>query len=457
MNLAVKIKLFLSPYSNFSELLQLKIQDRIDKGEQISAFIQSAVVLFMLSVWLISPRGNNFNDHAFATIPLVLGCYSPFLCLRIYLAYQKKITTAVSSLFTIIDVFLILATVWLYHVEYKQPPSMSLQVSTFQFLALMIALRCLSFKPLLVLLATVIACLGWIAMTWYAIKHPETLLTRSFIEYTLSNKILIGSEVEKIMALFVTGLTMTVAVRNAATMLGESVDAKNQTDALSRFFNLETAKLIKSGELEIKAGYGHKRVATVLFIDLRGFTKMSQQLDPDSIMRLLSEYHEIVLPVIFKNNGSIDKFMGDGILVHFGAIADSQTHAADCLRCIDEIVNSVQVWNNERFNNNLKPININMAAASGLVIFGATGNGSRLEMTTLGATVNLASKLEKVNKKFNSISVVNDKLVELSQVQNYRSKFAYTYEQSFVGEGIDQAQDIYYLKSTDVINIKVSA
>ena len=53
--------------------------------------------------------------------------------------------------------------------------------------------------------------------------------------------------------------------------------------------------------------------------------------------------------------------------------------------------------------------------------------------------------------------MVNDKLVELSQMQNYRSKFSYTYEKSYVGEGIDQAQDIYYLKSTEIINIKASA
>ena len=354
-----------------------------------------------------------------------------------------------------IDTFMILSLVWLYHIEYSQGPSLSLQVSTFHFLALMIALRCLSFKPGLVLFATFLACGGWILMLGYTLQHPVTEVTKSFVEYSMTNKVLIGIEIEKILALLATGLTMTVAVYGAALLLGESVNTRSQTDVMSRFFSAQTAQLIKSGKVEIRPGHGHKSIATILFIDLRDFTKLSNSMDPDGVMRLLSEYHDKVLPHIFKYNGSVDKFMGDGILVHFGAIVESPTHAADCVRAIDDIIIEIKRWNSDRRDSGQSRIEINMAAASGLVIFGATGSYERLEMTTIGSTVNTAAKLEKMNKKFDSIVTLDTKIFDLSLRQGFVSAFQYTTAVGQKIDGLEEPVDLFYLsrKSESLLDV----
>nr|WP_277396050.1 adenylate/guanylate cyclase domain-containing protein [Legionella anisa] len=81
---------------------------------------------------------------------------------------------------------------------------------------------------------------------------------------------------------------------------------------------------------------------------MRGFTKASKTLSPSDLIRLLGEYQRLLVPIIQKHNGTIDKFMGDGIMASFGAVTPSDTYAADALRAVDEILSILPVWNETR-------------------------------------------------------------------------------------------------------------
>ena len=97
MNWKFYFGLLLTPFSGFSENVQRKIQDRLDLGEQVAVSIQFFVVLFMIGIWFVAPKANS-GTHYFSTIPVVLIPYTPFLLLRLFLAFSRFTTTAISDL-----------------------------------------------------------------------------------------------------------------------------------------------------------------------------------------------------------------------------------------------------------------------------------------------------------------------------------------------------------------------
>ena len=136
-------------------------------------------------------------------------------------------------------------------------------------------------------------------------------------------------------------------------------------------------------------------------------------------MKLLQDYQGRVCPLIVSNGGSIDKFLGDGILASFGAVAPSPTAAADALRAADAVIEAADRWTAERRAAGLPPLAIGLAAASGRVVFGAVGDGERLEFTVIGDAVNFAAKLEKHNKDEKTRAVVDSGTYARAEQQGY--------------------------------------
>ena len=172
--------------------------------------------------------------------------------------------------------------------------------------------------------------------------------------------------------------------------------------------------------MSIRAGEGELRDVAILTVDLRGFTRLSTELQPDEVMKLLQNYQHRVCPLIVAAGGSIDKFLGDGILASFGAVTPSPTAAADALRAAEAVMEAATAWAAERRAAGLPPLDIGLAASSGRVVFGAVGDGERLEFTVIGDAVNFASKLEKHNKVERTRAITDGATYALAERQGYR-------------------------------------
>jgi adenylate cyclase len=145
------------------------------------------------------------------------------------------------------------------------------------------------------------------------------------------------------------------------------------------------------------------------------------ELPPDEVMKVLQDYQGRVCPLIATAGGSIDKFLGDGILASFGAVMPSATAAADALRAADAVMAAAANWASERRAAGLPPLEIGLAVASGRVVFGAVGDGERLEFTVIGDAVNLAAKLEKHNKEEGTRALTDGETYALAERQGYRA------------------------------------
>jgi adenylate cyclase len=120
---------------------------------------------------------------------------------------------------------------------------------------------------------------------------------------------------------------------------------------------------------------------------------------PESVIAILTRYHEIALQVIERHGGQVDKFLGDGILATFGAVQGSATYAADAMRAARTVIEALSTAGHE-FTTLGWPrrFDVGASVACGAVTAGVVGARGRLEFTVIGNAVNLAAKLESANK-----------------------------------------------------------
>jgi adenylate cyclase len=166
------------------------------------------------------------------------------------------------------------------------------------------------------------------------------------------------------------------------------------------------------------------RDAAVLNLDMRGFTRLAASEPPEVVMRLLAEYQARMVPVIQRHGGSIDKFLGDGIMATFGAVRPSSTYAADALRALEEAIAEAAAWQADCAAAGRSCPRVNGAVTTGPILFGAVGDESRLEYTVIGDAVNLSAKLEKHNKELGSRALCDRATYDKAIEQGYEPEVA---------------------------------
>jgi adenylate cyclase len=165
-------------------------------------------------------------------------------------------------------------------------------------------------------------------------------------------------------------------------------------------------KIVESGERSDAVGL-RKRV-TLLFSDIRGFTSLSETLPPEEVVKCLNEYFECMIPVITRHHGTLDKFMGDGLMVHFGAVNDDPEQEEHAVRTALDMQEALVKLGDRWEAQGKKRIAIGVGINSGIAIVGSIGSAERMEYTTIGDTVNLAARLEPLTKELGAPIIISD-------------------------------------------------
>lgn len=394
-----------------------------EQSEILIGWVQLAIVVLVTTVYesTTMPAGVVQEDYSFEFE--VLAIYGIFCIARLGLAYARLLKPWMLYLSVIADIFLLMGLIYSFHYKYAQPAVFYLKVPTLLYVFLFIALRALRFEARFVLFTGLVAIAGWIYLILYAVggRGGPPNPTSDFVEYMTSNALLIHAEVDKIIAILLTTVVLALAISRARHLLVRAVSEGAAAQDLSRFFDPGVAARIRGAAMSIRAGEGELRDVAILTVDLRGFTRLSTELAPDEVMKVLQDYQARVCPLIAAAGGSIDKFLGDGILASFGAVTPSPSAAANALRAADAVIDAASEWATERRAAGLPGLEIGLAVASGRVVFGAVGDGERLEFTVIGDAVNFAAKLEKHNKEEHTRAITDAATYALAERQGYRA------------------------------------
>ncbi len=434
--------------SELPERVREAIQSQGDATERLIGWIQLAVVLIFAMLYAISPK--TFPaEQAFEPVPWVIGAYAVFTLLRLALAYRISLPGWFLILSIVFDMALLFGLIWTFHIQYQQPASFYLKAPTLLYVFIFIALRALRFEARFVIAAGLAAAAGWLLMVLYVIKidPSDNMITRDYVAYMTSNSILLGAEFDKMVSILMVAAILGVALTRGRALLVRSVAEGAAARELSRFFAPEVAERIRGAKQEVAVGSGELREAAILNLDLRGFTRFAKTQSPDEVMGLLVEYQHHMVQVIQDHGGSIDKFLGDGIMATFGVNEHSESYSADSLRALDRAVALGAEWTAAKRAEGLLCPAVNGAVASGRVVFGAVGDATRLEYTVIGDSVNLSAKLEQHNKVLRSRALTDAATFDLACAQGYAPTADVRRLEMVDVAGLDQGVDLIVLVS----------
>ena len=156
---------------------------------------------------------------------------------------------------------------------------------------------------------------------------------------------------------------------------------------------------------EIPLG-GQRVQVSVLFADIRGFTSLSENRDPQEVVAILNSYFSMMVDIILKNKGTLDKYIGDGILAYYGAPIPREEHADLAVGSAVEMVSKLDVLNKGLLLDN--PLSIGVGIHSGDVVVGNIGSRRKMEYTIIGDTVNTASRVEGLTKELKASVLITD-------------------------------------------------
>jgi len=189
---------------------------------------------------------------------------------------------------------------------------------------------------------------------------------------------------------------VAMAVTNAGLSQKIAKEARTQAQ-FERFLSPNIVKQLISGRLKVGKA-GELRQVTIMFADIRGFTAMSQNASPAMVVNVLNQYFERVVNIIFKYGGTVDKFVGDEVMVLFGAPIAMNNQEDAALACALEIQQMLLSWNKERQTKKQDPIYIGIGINSGEVVAGSIGSSQTMQYTCIGNAVNIASRLTSLAK-----------------------------------------------------------
>ena len=205
-------------------------------------------------------------------------------------------------------------------------------------------------------------------------------------------------------------LGLLAVVRRRRTLVA-AIDAANKTANLSRYLPDRVANVVAEQGMDALTS-GRQQQATVLFIDIRGFTGISEKLKPSELSSLLGEFRSVVSAEVENHSGIVDKFIGDAVMAVFGVPSEQDNSARHAIDCALSIMGKIEDWNQTRKAAGQAEIRVTLGAHSGEVFAGAVGSENRMEFTVLGDTVNIAARLQEAAKKTERGFVVSGDVLE---------------------------------------------
>ena len=303
-------------------------------------------------------------------------------------------------------------------------PQINLRVPNFLYLGVFLIAMALSYSPALVVWTGAAAMAAWSAGTLWVLSLPNTIASSSrdtldrlqlspqqIVEQFLHpNFVALTIWYNQLVFLALVTMILAITVWRSRRLVRGQVLAESARASLSRYFSPNLVDELAKSEGGFDQVSSQK--VAILFADMVGFTTISETMKPEAIVALLRDFLGRLARTVFAYRGTLDKYMGDAVMAHFGTPRPGGDDASRALNCAVAMVREIGTWNAERAKAGEPPIRIGVGLHYGEVVAGNIGDERRLEYTVLGDAVNVASRLEALTRKAKSPLLVSDALIE---------------------------------------------
>lgn len=404
---------------------ELNSADRVLRQRERSGLMVSMVFGLIMAAGLA--LGHISTHHSFLEVVWVSaasGAISIYLLILFWYVYHDRYLTTMGYLSQLPSVFIMVFLPYTWYTSvggYSLVPATYLLKTSLPVWAyILILISGLALRPAYPLILTAAYLVIWAALFAIAMHDPRTVVTTDFVQNAFSPAIIPGyNSLYAVGAILIGGLLAWIT-HSYRKSIYQAAQLEVASTELGRYFSPSVRDTIVSQQVS----FGGVRVeAAVLFSDIRGFTTMSEKLTAEETVAFLRAYHERMVEVIYRNGGTVDKFIGDGIMVTFGTPQPRADDAERAVRCASEMLAELDAMNSQ----GKTPVAMGIGIDFGDVVAGNIGSASRLEYTVIGDTVNTASRIESATKEFGKSllfsEAVRDRLpadiqtVEVAEVQ----------------------------------------
>ena len=298
------------------------------------------------------------------------------------------------------------------------PPQYSLRFGSFIFFFILLAGLAYVYQPKLVLWGGISAALCWSVGVLLLIAMPKTVWRQPNGASVEALSQLNGNphffdmsvRVQEVVVILVVSSLLALAVRRSRSVAMRQANLATERSNLARYFPEKTAVMLAERSNPFSTPSEHN--CAVLFADLVGFTTWSERHNPGQTIELLRDVHGLLADVIFSCEGTLDKFMGDGLMATFGTPEPTPKDATNALAAMLEMAKAFDAWKFAPNNTLANDLKLAIGVHYGPVVIGNIGSEQRLEFSVLGDTVNVASRLEAATRGIGCRCLVSRDLVE---------------------------------------------
>ncbi len=264
--------------------------------------------------------------------------------------------------------------------------------------------------------------IGMLWVWWQPDRAPElsariaaaTAGDERLFQLISPNSIVFNSRIQEIVVFLIVAVTLAIAVRRSNDLLIRHAAVERERGNLARYFSPNVVEELSKNDEPLKQVRSQN--VAVLFVDIVGFTAFADTRAPEEVVRTLREFHALMEREVFRHSGTLDKYLGDGLMATFGTPFVGQVDASNALRCAQAMIAASDRWNGERKMAGAAPIRVSFGLHYGPVVLGDIGL-TCLEFAVIGSTVNAASRLEAMTRALDCALIASDDLVKRAKAE----------------------------------------
>ncbi len=284
---------------------------------------------------------------------------------------------------------------------------MLLRSDNLVFPVILIALSTLTSSPRQVLWTGTAAAIMWTLASFWVAGLPGL---RWSTMGTDPHAVMAHSLVKQDFLLLVVAGLLSGAVNRSRALTLRQVKSERERTQLARYFSTNLVEQLADADRPLSEV--REQTVAILFADIIGFTSLGEKLSPVDLIGLLREFHQRMQAAVFANHGTLDKYLGDGLMATFGTPKTTPRDAANALAAARDMTTALTAWNRNRQEQGQPVIRVGVGLHWGPVVLGDIGGDHRLEFATIGDTVNIASRLEHATRDLDADIVASIDLVD---------------------------------------------